>query len=83
MFLTLLPAPKWTKLTRDVRYNIVIEHVKKNGGAFSTFKKSQPKHSYALANSICPEGICLFVCLFVCLFIGALGRDDNAVTLRP
>ena len=39
MFLTLLPAPKWTKLTTDVRHNIVIEHVKKNGGAFSTFEK--------------------------------------------
>ena len=39
MFLTLLPAPKWTKLTPDMRHNIVIEHVKKNGGAFSTFEK--------------------------------------------
>ena len=34
-----MPAPKWTKLTPDVRHNIVIEHVKKNGGAFSTFEK--------------------------------------------
>ena len=32
-------APKWTKLIPDVRHNIVIEHVKKNGGAFSTFEK--------------------------------------------
>ena len=38
------------ELTPDMRHNIVIEHVNKNGGAFSTFeeKKSQPKHSYAL-----------------------------------
>ena len=33
-----------------MRHNIVTEYVKKNGGAFSTFKNSQPKHSYALAN---------------------------------
>ena len=29
IFLTLLPAPKFTKLTPDMRHNIVIEHVKR------------------------------------------------------
>ena len=31
----------WTKLTPDVGHNIVIEHVKKNGGALSTFEKNR------------------------------------------
>ena len=40
MFLTLLPAPKRTKLTPDVLYSIVIEDVKKNGGAYQLLKNS-------------------------------------------
>ena len=40
-----MPAQKWTELTPDMRHNIVIEHVKNNGGAFSIFEKIA---SYAL-----------------------------------
>ena len=59
MFQTLLPAPKWTKLTPDVRHNIVIEYAKKNGGAISTLEKIATEAQLRTANSICPEAICV------------------------
>ena len=36
-----------------MRHNIVIEHVKKNGGAFSTLKKIATEGQLRTANSIC------------------------------
>ena len=43
----------------DMRHNIVIEHVKKNGGAFSTFENIATEAQLGTANSICPEAICV------------------------
>ena len=60
-----MPAPKWTKLTPDVRHNIVIEHVKKNGGAFSTFEKIATEAQLRAANSICPEAIYVYYAQFL------------------
>ena len=63
IFYTFSPAPKWTKLTPDVRHNIVIEHAKKNGGAFSTFNKIATEAQLRTANSrpICLYALMLFV----------------------
>ena len=69
MLLTLLPAPKWTKLTPDVRQNIVIEYVKKNGRAFSIFEKIATEAQLRTANSICPEAICVYIAITLSSFI--------------
>ena len=64
-----MPAPKWTKLTPDMRHNIVIEYVKKNGGAFSTFEKIATEAQLRTGNSICSEAICVYIAITLSSFI--------------
>ena len=52
-----------------MRHNIVIEHVKKNGGAFSTFEKIATEAQLRTANSICPEAICVYIAITLSSFI--------------
>ena len=44
-----------------MRHDIVIEHVKRNGGAFSTSEKIATEAQLRTVNSICPEAICVYV----------------------
>ena len=52
-----------------MRHNIVIENVKKNGGAFLTFEKIATEAQLRTANSICPEAICGYIAITLSSFI--------------
>ena len=52
-----------------MRHNIVIEHVKKNGGAFLIFEKIATDAQLHTANSICPEAICVYIAITLSSFI--------------
>ena len=52
-----------------MRHKIVIEHVKKNGGPFSTFEKIATEAQLRTVNSICREAICVYIAITLSYFI--------------
>ena len=52
-----------------MRHNIVNEHVKNNGGAYSTFEIIANEAQLRTANSICPEAICVYIAITLSSFI--------------